>query len=112
MSTPLSRAVDHATVTAFVYGHSPAIQSLNAIVGEIARTNIPPDYVALMTEASTTARTVVDISQAVHHGLANPGLLATTRTIVSEELFYKPGTATARAAQELYELMELSPATT
>src|SRR5713226_2710942 len=50
MSTPLSRAVGHATATAFVYGHSPAIQSLNAIVGEIAPTNIP---VLLMGESGT-----------------------------------------------------------
>jgi len=77
----------------------------------IARTNIPQDYVALMAEASTTVRTVPEILKAVEDGLANPGRLANTRTIVSEELFYKPGTATIRAAQELYELMELSSAT-
>jgi CDP-glycerol glycerophosphotransferase (TagB/SpsB family) len=78
----------------------------------IARTNIPPDYVALLAEASTTVRTVAEILRAVERGLANPGLLAHTRRIVAEELFYKPGTATARAAQELYELMELAPVTT
>jgi two-component system response regulator AtoC len=50
MSTSLSPAVDHAAHTAFVYGHSPAIQSLNAIVGEIARTNIP---VLLIGESGT-----------------------------------------------------------
>ncbi len=77
----------------------------------IARTNIPPDYVALMADASTTVRSVAEIMRAVETGLANPGILATTRVIVSEELFYKPGTATTRAAQELYELMELNPAT-
>jgi CDP-glycerol:poly(glycerophosphate) glycerophosphotransferase len=75
----------------------------------IARTNIPPDYVALMVEASTTVRTVVEILRAVEHGLANPGLIAHTRSVVAEELFYKPGTATARAAQEIYETMELAP---
>ena len=75
----------------------------------LARTNIPPDYVALMVEASTTVRTVVEILQAVEHGLANPGLLAHTRSVVAEELFYEPGTATARAAKEIYETMELAP---
>ena len=78
----------------------------------IARTNIPPDYVALLAETSTTVRTVAEILRAVEHGLTNPGLLAHTRRIVAEELFYKPGTATARAAQELYELMELAPVAT
>ena len=75
----------------------------------IARTNIPPDYVALLADASTTVRSVPEIVGAVEHGLANPGLLGHTRRIVAEELFYKPGTATTRAAHELYELMELAP---
>jgi len=75
----------------------------------IARTNIPPDYVALMADAATTVRTVAEILQAVDYGLANPRSLADTRRIVAKELFYKPGTATDRAAQEIYELMELAP---
>jgi hypothetical protein len=78
----------------------------------IARTNIPPDYVALLAEASTTARSVAEILRAVEHGLTNPGLLSETRRIVAQELFYKPGTATARAVHELYEIVELSPVTT
>ncbi len=78
----------------------------------IARTNIPPDYVALMVEASSTVRSVPEILKAVENGLANPGLLAPTRTLVAEELFYKPGTATDRAVSELYEIMELAPAAT
>ncbi len=77
----------------------------------IARTNIPPDYVALMAEASTTVRSVAEILKAVEHGLANPELLCQTRCVVAEELFYKPGTATARAAKEIYEMMELAPVT-
>lgn len=50
MSTSPSSTVDYGANTAFVYGHSPAIQKLNAIVGEIARTNIP---VLLMGESGT-----------------------------------------------------------
>jgi two-component system, NtrC family, response regulator AtoC len=50
MSTFLGRSEDRAAISAFVYGHSPAIQSLNAIVGEVARTNIP---VLLMGESGT-----------------------------------------------------------
>jgi hypothetical protein len=75
----------------------------------IARTNIPPDYVALLAEASSTVRTVAEILQAVEQGLTNPGLLAQTRRMVADELFYKPGTASLRAEQELYEVMELTP---
>lgn len=50
MSTSLSRVPDLAVNTGFVYGHSPAIQSLNAIVEEIARANIP---VLLVGESGT-----------------------------------------------------------
>lgn len=49
MSTPLSRNADQAN-TPFVYGHSQSIQSLNAIVEEVAKTNIP---VVLMGESGT-----------------------------------------------------------
>jgi len=75
----------------------------------IARTNIPSDYVALMVEASTSVRTLPEILEAVEQGLASPGLQSATRKTVAGELFYLPGTATARAALELYELMELAP---
>jgi hypothetical protein len=75
----------------------------------IARTNIPADYVALMVEASTSVRTLPEILEAVEQGLASPGLQSQTRKTVAGELFYLPGTATMRAAQELYELMELAP---
>jgi two-component system response regulator AtoC len=49
MSTLLSR-VDYTATSGFVYGRSPAIQSLNAMVAEVARTNIP---VLLMGESGT-----------------------------------------------------------
>jgi len=78
----------------------------------IARTNIPADYVALLADAATTVRTVPEIARAVEDGLANPTRLADSRKMVADELFYKPGTATARATQELYELMELAPVST
>jgi CDP-glycerol glycerophosphotransferase (TagB/SpsB family) len=74
----------------------------------IARTNIPPDYVALMVEASTSVRALAEIVRAVDQGLANPHLQSKTRKAVAEELFYMPGTATERAANELYGLMELA----
>ena len=41
MSSSLANAALHSTNTAFVLGHSAAIQSLNEIVEEIARTSIP-----------------------------------------------------------------------
>lgn len=50
MSPSLADTAFPPTNTAFVHGHSPAIQSLNAIIEEIARTNIP---VLLMGESGT-----------------------------------------------------------
>jgi two-component system response regulator AtoC len=50
MNTYLSHATERAATTAFVYGHSTAIQNLNTIVWEIAGTNIP---VLLMGESGT-----------------------------------------------------------
>src|SRR6266852_6372861 len=50
MSTSLSRRFDPSPITAFVYGRSPAIQNLNAIVRQGARTSIP---VLLMGESGT-----------------------------------------------------------
>ncbi len=76
----------------------------------IARTNIPPEYVALLAESSTSVRALSEILWAVEQGIKNPGLQSPTRKAVAAELFYMPGTATARAAHELYELMELAPA--
>ena len=50
MNTCPSRIVDHTASSGFVYGRSAAMQSLNATVEEVARTNIP---VLLMGESGT-----------------------------------------------------------
>src|SRR6266849_9544176 len=50
MSAYLTRAAEQPAIAAFVCGHSLAIQKLNAIVREIARTNIP---VVMMGESGT-----------------------------------------------------------
>jgi two-component system response regulator AtoC len=50
MSPSLSRAVKYPGINGFIYGLSPAVQRLNELVGEIARTNIP---VLLVGESGT-----------------------------------------------------------
>jgi len=74
----------------------------------LASTNINPDYVALLAEASTSVRSVPQAVAAVGDSLSDTNRLSAPRKAVSQELFYKPGTATCRAVSELYELMELS----
>jgi hypothetical protein len=75
----------------------------------IARTNIHPDYVQLLVKASTTVRNPVEMVRAVELAYADPARLSRERQAVSNDLFYKPGTATTRAVTELYKVMELSP---
>src|SRR5215467_10705151 len=41
MAAGLTRAIDLVSETGFVYGQSEAIRAVNAIVGEIAQTDIP-----------------------------------------------------------------------
>ncbi|MGH9515732.1 MAG: CDP-glycerol glycerophosphotransferase family protein [Terriglobales bacterium] len=74
----------------------------------IARTNIHPDYVDLLVEASTTVRNPAEALRAVDSAYGDPTQLSGQRKAVAEELFYKPGTATSRAITELYKVMELS----
>ena len=75
----------------------------------IARTNIHPEYVALLVEASRSARDVHGVVAEVKQAFLDPERLSAQRRAVAQELFYKPGTATDRAVTELYNLMELPP---
>ena len=75
----------------------------------IAKTNIPDEYVSLLARASTTANSIPQILQAIKHGLENPLANSPARKAVASELFYEPGSATVRAVDELYEVIELTP---
>jgi hypothetical protein len=73
----------------------------------LRRTSIPPDYVALMVQASTTTRDAATTLHAVERAFADPSAGSHDRRHVAEELFHQPGTATARALGELYDTLEL-----
>jgi hypothetical protein len=73
----------------------------------IARTNIHPEYVALLTDASATARDAGGVVTEVERAYSDPKRLSVQRRAVATELFYKPGTATDRAVTELYKVLEL-----
>jgi hypothetical protein len=75
----------------------------------IARTNIHPEYVALLTSASATTRDAAGVVTAVERAYSDPKRLSAQRRAVAAELFYKPGTATGRAVTELYKVLELPP---
>jgi len=72
-------------------------------------THTSPEYVSLLAEASTSVETAEAAVDAVDAGLADPMERSAARRAVAEELFYRPGTATARALDELYRLIELAP---
>lgn len=75
----------------------------------IARTDINPEYVALLREATTTVKDVDEAAAAVEEGFGDASSLSQSRRAVARELFHEPGTATARAVRELYDVMELDP---
>jgi hypothetical protein len=75
----------------------------------IAATNIHTDYVSLMAESSLTVRTSSQAVDAVGRSFAAPSSHSQARKKVAAELFHQPGSATLRAVNELYEILELDP---
>ena len=75
----------------------------------IEKARIHPDYVALLASAAESVDTAEDAVAAVERALAAPRDRSTRRREVAREVFYRPGSATARAVKELYEAVELEP---
>jgi CDP-glycerol glycerophosphotransferase (TagB/SpsB family) len=71
--------------------------------------NIHPDYVALLASVSESADTLDAAVDAIERALATPQARSETRRAVAEDLFYRPGGATARAMRHLYEAIDLDP---
>jgi hypothetical protein len=71
--------------------------------------NVHPDYAALLASVAESVDTVAQALAAVERGLVDPARRADERRAVAADLFYRPGGATARAVQYLYEAMALSP---
>jgi hypothetical protein len=65
--------------------------------------------VQLLAEASESVTTVAEAAAAVADALAAPDALSPARRRVAADLFYRPGTASARCALELYDVLELAP---
>ena len=72
--------------------------------------NIHKDYVALLASVSDSVEDAAGALAAVEQGLANPAARTSDRRRVAADLFYRPGGATARSVDALYELIELEPA--
>lgn len=73
----------------------------------IAQANVHPDYVQLLAEASHNVTDAAQAADAVAQALADPAPLSPARRRVAADLFYRPGTASARSAAALYEAIDL-----
>jgi CDP-glycerol glycerophosphotransferase (TagB/SpsB family) len=72
---------------------------------------VHPDYATLLAEVSDSVDDARDAAAAVIRALADPSARSPQRRAVAEDLFYNPGTATARSVAELYDALELEPLT-
>jgi CDP-glycerol glycerophosphotransferase (TagB/SpsB family) len=68
-----------------------------------ARVN--PEKIALLRSAAAIALTPEEAARAAAHDLAHPKARSADRRRVAREMFYEPGTATARAARLLTRLI-------
>ena len=73
----------------------------------LEQANIHPDYVQLLADASTNVTTAADAAAAVAAAIDDPSPLSATRRRVAADLFHQPGTAAARCAVELYDVLRL-----
>lgn len=75
----------------------------------LAAALVHPDYANLLAEVSESVDDARQAVDAVVRGLADPSARSTQRRTVAEDLFFNPGTATARSVAELYDALDLAP---
>jgi hypothetical protein len=75
----------------------------------ITQANVHRDYVQLLAAAASNVTDAEGACRAVEAALANPQALSGERRRVAADLFYCPGTAAARCAAALYEVIGLAP---
>lgn len=76
-----------------------------------AHARINPDRIALLRSAATVVDSVAELSTAVRAAADTPWAREADRRRVANEIFYRPGTATARALHVVYDLLGLAPVT-
>jgi len=74
----------------------------------IARIN--PDKIALLRSAALVVQTAEEVGVAALDEIAHIGRRASARHTVTRDMFYEPGTATERALDMVYELLNLHEA--
>ena len=76
------------------------------VPGLVEAARINPQKVALLRSAATVVRGVEELDLAARGELANPGRLSDARRRVAAEMFYEPGTATARSVTLIRSLLD------
>lgn len=77
----------------------------------LEQAHVHRDYVHLLAEVSENVRDPDGVAAAVERSLVAPRTRSAARCGVAADLFYRPGTATARCAAALYAVIELAPMT-
>jgi hypothetical protein len=125
LDRPDARLVDTANITpclaaadVMVTDHSSAGFEYLLLDRPIVRIHLPhlletanvhPDYARLLAECAESVLSAEDAVTAVERALADGGVLSATRCRVAADLFHRPGTATARCAAALYDVLHLAP---
>jgi CDP-glycerol glycerophosphotransferase (TagB/SpsB family) len=73
--------------------------------------NVHHDYARLLASCACNVTSAEAAAAAVERALGDGSELSATRRHVAANLFYRPGTATARCAAALYDVLELVPPT-
>jgi CDP-glycerol:poly(glycerophosphate) glycerophosphotransferase len=73
----------------------------------LTKARINPDKVSLLRSAGEVVSRASEVSRAVVRGLDSPNALSDRRRAIASKLFYRPGTATERAARCIYEVLEV-----
>jgi hypothetical protein len=76
-----------------------------------AHARINPGRIALLRSAATVVEDVAQLSTALRAAAEAPRARDADRRRVADEIFYRPGTATARALRLVYDLLGLAPVT-
>ncbi len=75
----------------------------------LKQAHVHADYVSMLAAASLNVCDADGAASAVERAIARPAERSGERRAVARELFHDPGTATARCAAALYEVVGLAP---
>lgn len=73
----------------------------------VRKARINPEKVRLLRSGASVVGRASELAGAVRLGLSDPLALSTRRRQIADDLFYRPGSASLRAASAIYDVLEL-----